>query len=175
MGAHELDINRAKLVRHGHNQSIFIPVNVENNTVVPDKARAPVLILDLLWRFPGGLPCLVVPRLQRWSSVRMLGVERLEFGLGNHTHRRRIVPNWDMRKRCECCQTKNALQVTSPKDNFFICNYFGMPRFATKRAAIRSVVERHNASNARVFGSVVHGDDHEGSDLDILIDPTPKT
>lgn len=29
--------------------------------------------------------------------------------------------------------------------------------------------------NARVFGSVVHGDDHEGSDLDILIDPTPTT
>ncbi len=44
----------------------------------------------------------------------------------------------------------------------------------TKRAAIRSVVERHNALNARVFGSVVHGDDHDGSDLDLLIDPTPK-
>lgn len=45
----------------------------------------------------------------------------------------------------------------------------------TKRAAIRSVVERHNALNARVFGSVVHGDDHDESDLDILIDPTPET
>ena len=43
------------------------------------------------------------------------------------------------------------------------------------RAAIRTVVERHRACNARVFGSVVHGDDHEGSDLDILIDPTPST
>lgn len=37
------------------------------------------------------------------------------------------------------------------------------------------MVERHRASNARVFGSVLHGDDHEGSDLDILIDPTPNT
>ena len=45
----------------------------------------------------------------------------------------------------------------------------------TNRAAIRSVVERHRGSNARVFGSVLHGDDHEGSDLDILIDPTPNT
>ncbi len=45
----------------------------------------------------------------------------------------------------------------------------------TKRDAIKSVVERHNALNARVFGSVAHGDDHEGSDLDLLIDPTPKT
>ena len=45
----------------------------------------------------------------------------------------------------------------------------------TNRVAIRTVVERHRACNARVFGSVLHGDDHEGSDLDILIDPTPAT
>ncbi|MBP8148191.1 MAG: nucleotidyltransferase family protein [Limnohabitans sp.] len=45
----------------------------------------------------------------------------------------------------------------------------------TNRVAIRSVVERHRACNARVFGSVLHGNDHEGSDLDILIDPTPTT
>ena len=45
----------------------------------------------------------------------------------------------------------------------------------TNRAAIRTVVERHRACNARVFGSVLRGDDHEGSDLDILIDPTPNT
>ena len=43
------------------------------------------------------------------------------------------------------------------------------------RDAIRRVVESHRARNARVFGSVVHGDDSEGSDLDILIDPTPET
>ena len=43
------------------------------------------------------------------------------------------------------------------------------------RTAIRPVVERYRACNARVFGSVVHGDDQEGSDLDILIDPTPDT
>ena len=43
------------------------------------------------------------------------------------------------------------------------------------RVAIRSVVERHNACNARVFGSVLHGEDQECSDLDILIDLTPDT
>ena len=43
------------------------------------------------------------------------------------------------------------------------------------RSAIRTVVERHRACNARVFGSALHGDDHEGSDLDLLIDPTPQT
>ncbi len=47
--------------------------------------------------------------------------------------------------------------------------------FQANRAIIRSVVERHRACNARVFGSVLHGNDHEGSDLDILIDPTPET
>jgi len=43
------------------------------------------------------------------------------------------------------------------------------------RTAIRRVVEAHRARNVRVFGSVVHGDDTEDSDLDILIDPTPET
>lgn len=43
------------------------------------------------------------------------------------------------------------------------------------RAAIRRVVESHRARNARVFGSVLNGQDTEASDLDILIDPTPET
>lgn len=45
----------------------------------------------------------------------------------------------------------------------------------THRAAIRRIVEAHRARNARVFGSVLHGQDTEGSDLDILIDPTADT
>ena len=43
------------------------------------------------------------------------------------------------------------------------------------RNAIRRVVESHRARNARVFGSVARGSDAEGSDLDILVDPTPET
>lgn len=43
------------------------------------------------------------------------------------------------------------------------------------RASIRSIVEAHHGRNARVFGSVLHGADNDGSDLDILIDPTPET
>ena len=46
---------------------------------------------------------------------------------------------------------------------------------ASHRESIRRVVESHHARNARVFGSVVRGDDTEDSDLDILIDPTPET
>ena len=46
---------------------------------------------------------------------------------------------------------------------------------AADREAIRRVVESHRARNARVFGSVIHGDDAGGSDLDILVDPTPET
>jgi predicted nucleotidyltransferase len=46
---------------------------------------------------------------------------------------------------------------------------------ASNRAAIRLVVESHRARNARVFGSVLHGQDTDSSDLDILIDPTPET
>jgi predicted nucleotidyltransferase len=47
--------------------------------------------------------------------------------------------------------------------------------FARNRAAIGRVVESHRAQNARVFGSVLHGQDTDKSDLDILIDPTPET
>ncbi len=46
---------------------------------------------------------------------------------------------------------------------------------ASNRDAVRRVVAAHRASNPRVFGSVVHGDDEEDSDLDLLIDPTSET
>jgi predicted nucleotidyltransferase len=39
------------------------------------------------------------------------------------------------------------------------------------RADIRRIVEANRACNPRVFGSVLHGDDDEDSDLDILVDP----
>jgi predicted nucleotidyltransferase len=43
------------------------------------------------------------------------------------------------------------------------------------RAEIRSIIEAHRASNARVFGSVATCTDVDGSDLDVLIDPTFET
>ena len=46
---------------------------------------------------------------------------------------------------------------------------------AWNRAAIRHVVDSHRARNARVFGSVLRGQDTDSSDLDLLIDPTPET
>jgi len=46
---------------------------------------------------------------------------------------------------------------------------------ALNRVAIRQVIESHRVRNARVFGSVVHGKDTDGSDLDILVDTTDET
>lgn len=46
---------------------------------------------------------------------------------------------------------------------------------AIHRAAVRRVVEAHHARNARVFGSVLRGEDQEHSDLDLLIEPTAET
>ena len=43
------------------------------------------------------------------------------------------------------------------------------------REEIRNVVEANRATNARFFGSVLHGLDSEDSDLDVLIDPTDST
>jgi predicted nucleotidyltransferase len=39
------------------------------------------------------------------------------------------------------------------------------------REAIRRVVSANRAANPRVFGSTARGEDREGSDLDLLIDP----
>lgn len=41
------------------------------------------------------------------------------------------------------------------------------------RELIRRIVAMHRGSNPRVFGSVVHGDDIDGSDLDLLVAPRP--
>ncbi len=42
-----------------------------------------------------------------------------------------------------------------------------------KREAVRAVVSRYPAANPRIFGSVLHGDDREDSDIDILVDALP--
>jgi hypothetical protein len=41
------------------------------------------------------------------------------------------------------------------------------------RDAIRQLVLQAGMANPRVFGSVLHGDDEDGSDLDLLVDPAP--
>ncbi|OJW51077.1 MAG: nucleotidyltransferase [Alphaproteobacteria bacterium 41-28] len=43
------------------------------------------------------------------------------------------------------------------------------------RQTIRHIVEQNHACNARVFGSVLHGNDTDKSDLDLLVDPTLET
>ena len=43
------------------------------------------------------------------------------------------------------------------------------------RDAIRRMVLSSGMANPRLFGSIVHGDDIEGSDLDLLVDPSPET
>lgn len=43
----------------------------------------------------------------------------------------------------------------------------------TNREAVRAAVSRCRAANPRVFGSALRGDDRDGSDLDLLVDPMP--
>ena len=45
--------------------------------------------------------------------------------------------------------------------------------FEQNRQLIREVAARYPVANPRVFGSVLHGDDAEGSDIDIVIDTLP--
>lgn len=43
------------------------------------------------------------------------------------------------------------------------------------RDAICLAAARYRVANPRVFGSALHGNDREGSDLDLLVDPLPGT
>lgn len=42
-----------------------------------------------------------------------------------------------------------------------------------QREAVRDAARRFRTSNPRVFGSVLHGTDADGSDLDLLVDAMP--
>lgn len=46
---------------------------------------------------------------------------------------------------------------------------------AAHRRVLNDVLRRHGVKNARIFGSVARGDDHEGSDLDLLVEFAPGT
>lgn len=41
------------------------------------------------------------------------------------------------------------------------------------RNAVREAASRFRVTNPRVFGSVLHGTDQDGSDLDLLVDSLP--
>ena len=45
--------------------------------------------------------------------------------------------------------------------------------FTDRRADIVAIAARYPVRNVRVFGSVLHGDDVDGSDLDLLVDALP--
>ena len=45
--------------------------------------------------------------------------------------------------------------------------------FNMKRNSVREVVSRFPTANPRVFGSVLHGTDRDGSDLDLLVEALP--
>lgn len=74
--------------------------------------------------------------------------------------------NWSSKhpEACTWCSRQCRLSLMRPSE-----------ALNANRAAIRLVVESHRARNARVFGSVLHGEDTDNSDLDILVDPMPDT
>jgi uncharacterized protein len=43
------------------------------------------------------------------------------------------------------------------------------------RARIRQIALSHHVRDVRVFGSALRGEDREGSDLDLLVEPTAET
>lgn len=43
------------------------------------------------------------------------------------------------------------------------------------RTRVRQIALSHHVSDVQVFGSAARGDDAEGSDLDLLVEPTSET
>lgn len=58
-------------------------------------------------------------------------------------------------------------RVTSYHDDMSI------DELRSQRHEILSMAARHGASDVRVFGSVLHGDDRQDSDIDLLVDVEP--
>lgn len=48
-------------------------------------------------------------------------------------------------------------------------------RVAAHRGKLLDVLRRHGVTNPAIFGSTARGDDHEGSDVDFLVDFPPGT
>lgn len=42
------------------------------------------------------------------------------------------------------------------------------------RDQVRDIALSHRVTSVKVFGSVLHGDDSDGSDLDLLVEPTEQ-
>jgi predicted nucleotidyltransferase len=59
--------------------------------------------------------------------------------------------------------------------NTYNCVMKPSQAIALHRDAIRSIVARHRALNPRIFGSALRGEDTDGSDLDLLVDPQDDT
>ncbi len=47
--------------------------------------------------------------------------------------------------------------------------------FRVHREALREIIARHGVTRPRVFGSAARGEDHDGSDLDLLVEPASTT
>jgi predicted nucleotidyltransferase len=56
-----------------------------------------------------------------------------------------------------------------------ICKLKPSAALAERREAVRQAAASHRGRNPRILGSALRGEDLEGSDLDLLIDPTAET
>lgn len=110
------------------------------------------------------------PRLVVGGGLVVAAAEVANF----HTNRRERRRSGPKRRRLVTTKS-NIMRADNPPE--IPGDLFVKPSDVLRahREEIRRVVEEHHARNARVFGSVLHGNDDETSDLDLLVDPTPET
>ena len=65
------DKHNSKIILHGDNDPVFIPLDVEHNPVSANKAGIPMHHLDFGRTFPVRMFDIMVPCLQRLLRIRM--------------------------------------------------------------------------------------------------------
>lgn len=77
------------------------------------------------------------------------------------------MPRMFTRQAYVCAHGPSTRQQTSPMRP--------SEALALHRTRIRDIALSHRVTGVRVFGSAIRGDDEAGSDLDLLVEPTPLT
>jgi uncharacterized protein len=98
--------------------------------------------------------------LSKRASTTQPAISQYESGL--------LVPDLETASRLLAATGQELVVVVRPLRS-------ARARVLAASTAIKQSASKHGLSGVRLFGSVARGEDHPGSDIDLLVDPTPET
>ena len=97
------------------------------------------------------------------------------FTISAGSHRPRLSGNSGGGLAAECLSGCVVPNVFSRRAYGTIGRMKPSDSFRVHRQALREMIARHGVTRPRIFGSVAHGEDRDGSDLDLLVEPSSTT